>query len=61
MPLVRFGGELVARDLIEGADPLLLQVLAEQVRARGIAQIEDARWPNVPHVFSSALHHAPMS
>ncbi|MBK9711581.1 MAG: hypothetical protein IPO81_09695 [Kouleothrix sp.] len=45
VPLVRFGGELVARDLIESADPRLLALLADQVQARGVARIEEARRP----------------
>ena len=51
-PLARFGGELVARNLIEQADPALLALLADKIRAAGAAQIAAAQRPNVPHVFS---------
>ena len=58
VPLVRFGGELVARDLIESADPRLLALLADQVHARGVARIEEARRPAVPAHLTYAPHYS---
>jgi hypothetical protein len=49
-PLVRFGGELVPRRLIE--DGRLIQILAHRMEMQDIALIEDRRRPNVPHVYS---------
>ena len=57
VPLVRFGGELVARDLIESADPRLLALLADQVQARGVARIEEARRPAVPAHLTFSPHY----
>ena len=52
-PLARFGGELVARDLIADADPALLALLADKVRAAGIAQIAAAQLPGpIAHSFN---------
>ena len=58
VPLVRFGGELVARDLIESADPRLLALLADQVQARGVARIEEARRPAVPAHLTFSPHYS---
>jgi len=52
-PLARFGGELVSRRQIEDGD--LIALLADRIRAAGIAQIEEARRPNVPHIYSPHL------
>ena len=52
-PLARFGGELVARDLIADADPALLALLADKIRAAGIAQITAAQQPGpIAHSFN---------
>ena len=52
-PLARFGGELVARDLIADADPALLMLLADKIRAAGIAQITTAQQPGpIAHSFN---------
>ena len=58
-PLARFGGELVARDLIADADPALLALLADKIRAAGIAQISAAQQPGpVAHSLTYAPRYA---
>lgn len=51
-PLVRFGGEMVARQLIEQADPILIAALAERMHLNGLAAIEAARNPGMPVNYS---------
>lgn len=51
-PLAKFGGELVARDLIASADPVLIAALAERMRLNGIAAIEAARNVGSPVTYS---------
>lgn len=59
-PLARFGGELVARNLIEQADPALISLLADRIHAAGIAQIEAARNTGVPtHYAPHLIQRAP--
>jgi len=49
-PLVRFGGELVPRRLVESGR--LIEILAHRLEMQDIALIEDKRRPNVPHIYS---------
>ena len=58
-PLARFGGELIARDLIADADPALLALLADKIRAAGIAQIATAQQPGpIAHSLTYAPRYA---
>ena len=49
-PVLRVDGIPIARRLVEDGE--LVALLADKIRAAGVAQIEAARRPNVPHIFS---------